>query len=73
MMTTPCTRADCAIGGYVGLTSRVLVGGLMLPPTRTAAGGGAAVAAAAAARPRGRHDAAGHATSDATFNTLNLA
>src|SRR4249920_2246867 len=40
MITTPCTRADCAIDGYTGLTSFVFVGGLMLPPTRTAAGGG---------------------------------
>src|SRR5687767_10226685 len=40
MMTTPCTRADCAIGGYTGLTFRVLVGALMLPPTRTGADGG---------------------------------
>src|ERR671928_1848594 len=40
MMTTPCTRADCAIGGYVGRTSLVLTGGLIAPPTRTGAGGG---------------------------------
>src|SRR5436309_10035238 len=40
MMTTPCTRADCAIAGYVGLTSFTLVGGLICPPTRTGAGGG---------------------------------
>src|SRR5438094_552399 len=39
MITTPWTRADCAIAGYVGLTSFVLVGGRMLPPTRTGAGG----------------------------------
>ena len=40
MMTTPCTRADCAIAGYTGFTSRTFVGCLMLPPTRTGAGGG---------------------------------
>src|SRR3954464_8845794 len=40
MMTTPETRADCAIGGYTGRTSFVFVGVLMLPPTRTGAAGG---------------------------------
>ncbi|MFM8535565.1 MAG: energy transducer TonB, partial [Acidimicrobiia bacterium] len=35
MMTMPCTRADCAIGGYTGRTSRVFCGGLMLPPQKT--------------------------------------
>src|SRR6185369_17179150 len=40
MMTMPWTRADCAIGGYTGRTSRVFCGGLMLPPTRTGAAGG---------------------------------
>src|SRR5213083_2087137 len=40
MMTTPCTRADCAIAGYTGFTSFTFVGCLMLPPTRTGAGGG---------------------------------
>src|SRR5437868_4259488 len=44
MITTPWTRADCAIAGYVGLTSFVLVGGRMLPPTRTGAGGGGGAA-----------------------------
>src|SRR5687767_10874035 len=40
MITTPWTRADCAIGGYTGRASRTLFGGLMLPPTRTGAVGG---------------------------------
>src|SRR5476651_49547 len=40
MMTTPCTRADCAIAGYTGFTSLTFVGCLMLPPTRPGAGGG---------------------------------
>src|SRR5919109_1703272 len=40
MITMPCTRADCAIAGYVGRTSLVFCGGLMLPPTRTGAAGG---------------------------------
>src|SRR5262245_19637740 len=40
MMTTPWTRADWAIGGYTGLTSFVLTGCLIAPPTRTGAVGG---------------------------------
>src|SRR3954471_2268032 len=40
MITTPWTRADCAIAGYTGLTCLVFCGGLMLPPTRTGAAGG---------------------------------
>src|SRR5258705_2868808 len=40
MITTPDTRADWAMGGYTGRTSLVLVGVLMLPPTRTGAAGG---------------------------------
>src|ERR671918_587495 len=40
MITTPCTRADCAIGGYCGLTCLVLVGCLITPPTRTGCAGG---------------------------------
>src|SRR5207247_7585923 len=51
MMTTPCTRADWAIAGYVGLTSFTLVGGLIWPPTRTgAAGGGGGGGGGASAR-----------------------
>src|SRR6266550_3355716 len=40
IITTPCTRADCAIGGYTGRMSLVFIGGLMFPPTRTGAAGG---------------------------------
>src|SRR4029434_4905088 len=35
-ITTPCTRADWAIGGYTGATSFVFVGTLMLPAILTA-------------------------------------
>src|SRR5215813_9838982 len=34
-MTTPCTFADCAIGGYIALTSLTLIGGITPAPTRT--------------------------------------
>src|SRR5262249_4431156 len=51
MMTTPCTRADCAMGGYTGFTSLVFVGCLMLPPTRTGAVGGGGGGGGASGRP----------------------
>src|SRR6185436_15885499 len=51
MMTTPWTRADCAMGGYTGLTSFVFVGVLMLPPTRTGAVGGGGGGGGACGRP----------------------
>ena len=39
MITTPCTRAVCAINGCTGETSRVFCGGLTSPPTRIGARG----------------------------------
>ena len=37
IVTAPETRADCAMAGYTGLTSLILFGGLIRPPTRTGA------------------------------------
>src|SRR5215208_7803998 len=51
MITMPETRADCAMGGYTGLTSLVLVGVLILPPTRTGAAGGGGGGGGASGRP----------------------
>src|SRR5215510_7367852 len=57
MITTPCTRDDCAIGGYTGATCFVLVGWGTLPPTRIApcaqpgGGGGGGGGGGAAATP----------------------
>ncbi len=48
MMTVPATCADCAMAGYTGATSLILVGALIFPPTRTAVFAAFAFAAAAA-------------------------